>query len=153
VVEEMSESLLRLVYVSKATSTVDQDALQAILSNSSARNAIDGITGVLCASRDHYLQVLEGSAHPVLARYLRIASDPRHRDATLLGISLVTERLFGQWSMAFVDGSAHAADLHEMLLEQRNLGTRSDRAAAILRRFLAELKTRDVPDAAAAAHH
>ena len=149
----MSDSLVRLVYVSKATSTVDQDALEAILSHSNLRNGSEGITGILCASRDHYLQVLEGLAHPVLARYLRIAADSRHRDATLLGIWLVTERLFGQWSMAYVDGSAHAGDLHEMLLGQRDLGARSDRAAAILRRFLADLKARDVPDAAAAVHH
>lgn len=148
----MSASFVRLVYVSTATAPVDQEALQAILTDSSTRNASDGITGVLCASRDHYLQVLEGLAHQVLDRYLRITTDPRHRDPTLLSISLAAERLFGQWSMAYVNGSAHADDLREILLAQSDLGARSDRAAAILRRFLSELKSRDVADAATAAH-
>jgi hypothetical protein len=147
----MSASLVRLVYVSTATAPVDQDALQAILTDASIRNAGNGITGVLCASRDHYLQLLEGLAHQVLDRYLRITTDTRHRDPTLLSISLAAERLFGQWSMAYVNGSAHAANLREILSAQSDLGVRGDRATAILRRFLSELKSSDLPNAVAAA--
>ncbi len=55
--------------------------------------------------------------------------------------------------MAYVDGSAHAADLREILVAQRDVGAQGDRATAFLRRFLSELKSREVPDAAAAAHH
>lgn len=147
----MSARLVRLVYVSTATVPVDQEALQAILTDASTKNAGNGITGVLCASRDHYLQLLEGRAHQVLDRYLRIVTDPRHRDPTLLSISLTAERLFGQWSMAYVNGSAHAANLREILSAQSDMGARSDHATAILRRFLSELRSKDVPNAVAAA--
>jgi hypothetical protein len=136
----MSDGLLRLVYVSTATSGVSDDGLRAILARASTRNAADGITGMLCAGRGHYLQVLEGSVRPVMALYLRISADARHRDPNLLSIALVSERLFGQWAMAYIDGSGDSALAHEVLLAERDIDARRDRAAAILRRFVEELK-------------
>ena len=146
----MSDGLLRLVYTSTATSAIDQEALQKILAHSNARNSSDGVTGVLCAGQDHYLQVLEGSVRPVMSLYLRIMADPRHRDPTLLSISLVAERLFGHWAMAYIGSSAHSAFAQEVLLAERHVDARGDRAAAILRRFVAELKDRGLPAAGAA---
>jgi len=149
----MSEDFLRLVYVSKATSAIDQEVLQAILADSSARNASDGITGVLCAGRGHYLQVLEGSVRRVMSLYLRIMKDPRHGDSTLLSISLVAERLFEKWAMGYIEGSPHSVFPHEVLFAERNIDARNDRAAAILRRFVAVLKDRGRPPIGAAAVH
>ncbi len=146
----MSDSLLRLVYVSTATSTIDEEAVQTILAKSSARNPSAGITGLLCAGSGHYMQVLEGNACSVMSLYLRIMADPRHRDPTLLSISLVSERLFGQWSMAHIEGSADSAVLQEVLLVEQSANVGSDRAATILRRFVAALKDRSVPAAVAA---
>lgn len=136
----MSTGLLRLVYISTASAAIDRGSLDAILTNASAKNPADGITGVLCASRDHYLQVLEGPVRPVLSLYLRIMADPRHHDPTLLSISLVAGRLFDQWAMAYIDGRAHGALAREVLLAANDPETRGDRASAILRRFVAELK-------------
>ena len=131
----MSARLVRLVYVSTATVPVDQEALQAILTDASTKNAGNGITGVLCASRDHYLQLLEGRAHQVLDRYLRIVTDPRHRDPTLLSISLTAERLFGQWSMAYVNGSAHAGHLRGLRGTTLRAGASLGVAAGAVRRL------------------
>jgi hypothetical protein len=147
----MSDSLLRVVYLSRATHAIDEGALQAILAGSSERNSRDGITGVLCAGRDHYLQVIEGCVGPVMSLYLRILADRRHRELTLLSISLVGERLFGQWAMAHIEGSARSDFAHEIVLTETSLHQRSDRAAAILRRFVEELKEGAAPVAGAAA--
>jgi hypothetical protein len=147
----MSDSLLRVVYLSRATHAIDEGALQAILAGSSERNSRDGITGVLCAGRDHYLQVIEGCVGPVMSLYLRIQADRRHRELTLLSISLVGERLFGQWAMAHIEGSARSDFAHEIVLTETSLHQRSDRAAAILRRFVEELKEGAAPVAGAAA--
>lgn len=146
----MSDSLLRVVYLSRATQAIEEGALQAILAGSSERNSRDGITGVLCAGRDHYLQVIEGCVGPVMSLYLRILADQRHREPTLLSISLVGERLFGQWAMAHIDGSARNAFADEILLTETSLHQRSDRAAAILRRFVEELKEGAAPVAGTA---
>ena len=136
----MSDGLLRLVYVSTAVAAVDQAALQAILAPSKVRNGDAGITGVLCAGRGHFLQVLEGSERRVMSLYLKIAADTRHRDARLLSIALVGERLFGEWAMAHIDSASHSAVAHEVLLAEQELRVRNDAAPAILRRFVAELK-------------
>lgn len=141
----MSEGLLRLVYVSTAKPAVDEGELQAILVKSSARNPSDGITGLLCAGSGHYMQVLEGPACSVMGLYLRIMADPRHCDLTLLSISLVAERLFGQWAMAHIEGSVRSSVLQEVLLAGTDTDSRSDRAATILRRFVAALKDGSVP--------
>lgn len=146
----MSEALLRLVYVSTAKPAVDEGEVQAILAKSSARNSSAGITGLLCAGGGHYLQVLEGPACSVMGLYLRIMADPRHCDLTLLSISLVAERLFGQWAMAHIEGSVRSSVLQEVLLVGANADARSDRAATILRRFVAALKDGSAPAANAA---
>jgi Sensors of blue-light using FAD len=44
--------LVRLMYASRATQTVDQEELIAILRQSKANNPGRGITGVLCCSGD-----------------------------------------------------------------------------------------------------
>jgi hypothetical protein len=142
----VKEDLLRLVYVSAATSTIDRHEIEAILGPSAAHNATQCITGLLCAGGGHYLQALEGPAAPVMALYLRIVADPRHRDATLLSIGMVDERLFARWAMAHITAPASAA-AQEIVLAERELQRRGDRAAAILQRFLAALKDGPTPDA------
>lgn len=146
----MSDSLLRVVYLSRAAQTIDEGTLQAILAGSVERNSRDGITGVLCAGRDHYLQVIEGCVGPVMTLYLRILADPRHCEPTLLSISLVDERLFGRWAMAHIEGPARSAFAQEIVLTETSLHQRSDRAVAILRRFVEELKVGAAPVAGTA---
>jgi hypothetical protein len=145
----MSESLLRLVYVSTATTVVDADVLQSILESSSARNESSGVTGVLCSGGEHYMQVLEGPERIVLPLYARIAADPRHRDSTLLSISLVAKRMFGAWSMGHIEGQSSWSEAHTVLMAERQDENSHHRIAVILQRFVAAL-TAGQPRAGAA---
>ncbi len=95
--------LVRLMYASRATDSVDQEVLSAILKKSKANNPDLGVTGVLCFSGGIFLQVLEGGRSPVSALYNRIASDPRHRDVVLLSYQEIGERSFASWSMGQVN--------------------------------------------------
>jgi Sensors of blue-light using FAD len=97
--------LCRLLYASRAAESVDADALAAILKTSKARNAVTGVTGVLChcANARIFLQVLEGGRAAVSALYNRIAQDPRHREVTLLSYEEIGERSFSGWAMGQVN--------------------------------------------------
>jgi hypothetical protein len=95
--------LVRLMYASRATDTINQEALHAILRKSVANNPGVGVTGVLCFSGNIFLQVLEGGRSPVSALYNRIARDPRHRDVVLLSYQEIAERRFAGWAMGQVN--------------------------------------------------
>jgi hypothetical protein len=100
------------MYASRAADSVDQDELLAILRQSKAGNAANGITGVLCFSGGIFLQVLEGGRMQVNALYNRIAGDARHRDVVLLTYEEIGERRFAGWSM----GQVNLARLNPALL-------------------------------------
>jgi len=104
--------LVRLMYASRAVSSVDQVALQAILQQCKARNPEAGITGVLCYSEGIYLQVLEGGRGEVNALYNRIVVDPRHTQVELMSYQEIGERRFAGWSM----GQVNMARLNRAML-------------------------------------
>ena len=104
--------LVRLMYVSRASDSVNQNELVAILRKSKANNVGTGITGVLCFSAGIFLQVLEGGRSQVSALYNKIATDPRHHDVVLLSYEEVGERSFAGWSM----GRANLARLNPSLV-------------------------------------
>lgn len=95
--------LVRLLYASRAQTSVDQDTLAAILKRSRSHNPQIGVTGLLCYSEGLFMQVLEGGRLPVSQLYQRIANDPRHRDVVLLSFEEITERRFAGWSMGQVN--------------------------------------------------
>lgn len=95
--------LVRLLYASRAVSSVNQEELVAILRKSKANNPAQGITGVLCFSEGIFLQALEGGRSAVNALYHRIAVDPRHTQVELLCYDEIGERRFAGWSMGQVN--------------------------------------------------
>jgi Sensors of blue-light using FAD len=95
--------LVRLMYASRATDKISQEALNAILRKSMANNPSVGVTGVLCFSGDIFLQVLEGGRSQVSALYNKITRDPRHHDAVLLSYEEISERSFAGWAMGQVN--------------------------------------------------
>ena len=95
--------LVRLMYASRATDAVDQDALVAILKRSKVHNPAVGITGVLCFSSGTFLQVLEGGRSAVSALYNRITTDPRHREVVLLSYVVIDERRVAVGSLGQVN--------------------------------------------------
>lgn len=100
--------LVRLIYVSIMTETCDTEALEQILKVSRRNNAEKDVTGILCYDPAMFLQCLEGPRNVVNELYTSIARDTRHKNVTLLEYAEVSERLFGNWSMAFV--SMHTVD-------------------------------------------
>ncbi len=97
--------MVRLIYVSTMTEACDTDALQSILAESRRKNNVAGITGALCYDPRFFLQWLEGPRETVNELYTTIARDPRHKDVVLLEYDDVAERVFGEWSMAFISTS------------------------------------------------
>jgi hypothetical protein len=104
--------LVRLMYVSRASNSVNQNELVAILKKSKANNAGSGITGVLCFSAGIFLQVLEGGRSQVSALYNKIVNDSRHYEVVLLSYEEVGERAFAGWSM----GRANLTGLNPALV-------------------------------------
>ncbi len=95
--------LVRLMYASRATASVNPDSLAAILKKSKANNPALGVTGVLCFSGGIFLQVLEGGRNTVSQLYNRIAGDARHDDVVLMSYEEIGERRFASWSMGQVN--------------------------------------------------
>jgi hypothetical protein len=97
--------LVRLLYASRVSETIDDALLKSILLSSEARNREHGITGILCTYPEGgvFLQALEGARDEVNALFANIVRDRRHRDVTLLYYAEIEERRFAGWRMGNVD--------------------------------------------------
>ena len=98
--------MVRLLYVSSPVEPLTTTVTGSILATAQAHNPANGITGALCQGQGLFLQVLEGERSAVNRLFGRIVLDRRHRDVELLQMEEITERRFGQWSMAYVDLSS-----------------------------------------------
>jgi hypothetical protein len=94
--------LIRLIYVSTAVDPQSLALTESILRKAHAWNAQNDITGVLCEGQGVFLQVLEGERALVNRLYARIFADPRHKDLALIHCETISQRRYGQWSMAHV---------------------------------------------------
>lgn len=94
----------QLVYISTARETISREMIRDILRVSQANNARVGVTGLLVAGANRFLQVLEGPSREVSATYERIRGDERHFACVLLTSRSVAARAFGEWSMGFQQG-------------------------------------------------
>lgn len=94
--------LIRLIYVSKAVDPQTRTLTDSILRKAHAWNPQNDITGVLCEGQGVFLQALEGDRGKVTRLYARIFADPRHNGLELIHCEGITERRYGEWSMARV---------------------------------------------------
>jgi len=94
--------LVRLLYVSQPVGPVTTTVTTSILEKSSIYNKSKNITGVLCQGSGLWLQVLEGERHEVNILYSRIMASRHHHNIELLSMEEISQRQFGQWSMALV---------------------------------------------------
>jgi len=97
-------SLSRLVYFSTSTLITKRNVaaeLKHILTASIRNNARLGITGGLLFNRKYFVQVLEGDRTGLSDTFTRICLDPRHTDVVLVESRVVSNRIFGAWSMGF----------------------------------------------------
>lgn len=94
--------LIRLIYASKAVDPQTRTLTDSILRKAHVWNRQNDITGVLCEGQGVFLQTLEGERAKVTGLYARIFADPRHKDLELIHCESITERRYGEWSMARV---------------------------------------------------
>jgi len=73
-----------------------------ILEKSKSYNKSENITGILCQGSGLWMQILEGERSKVNVLYSRIMSDRNHHNVELLSMEEITQRRFGEWSMALV---------------------------------------------------
>jgi hypothetical protein len=95
--------LVRLLYVSRAVSPENDEAIHAILAAARQHNLSNGITGILCYGGGVFLQAIEGGRQSVNQLYNHIIEDPRHQNVELLHYEEITERRFGGWTMGQVN--------------------------------------------------
>lgn len=96
----------RLLYISTSRSRVTQPVIDEILRVSRRNNATAGVTGLLIAGGNRFLQVLEGDDLAVSRTFDRIQRDDRHFAMVQLAKQTIIERSFGSWSMGFASGAA-----------------------------------------------
>lgn len=89
----------RLIYKSRSAAPITWESIEAISSVSQVNNDLTGVTGVLLASRSHFLQVLEGRFEDVNAAFRRIAKDDRHTALSIISFVTIDARLFANWGM------------------------------------------------------
>ena len=94
--------LVRLLYVSQPVGPITTTMTTLILEKSDSNNKKEKITGVLCQGSGLWMQVLEGERSKVNLLYARIMADRNHQNIQLLSMEEITQRRFGQWSMALV---------------------------------------------------
>lgn len=112
--------LMRLIYSSRPRIARPLDefhaACDSILESARRNNSSHGITGVLAACPDLFVQALEGSQEAVSEAFLRISQDDRHHSVCLVEVRPITARRFDRWSMAFAEIEALPADLRAVLM-------------------------------------
>ena len=91
--------MYRIIYQSRSVQPLNWDIVRSITSVSEENNEASGVTGVLLASRTHFMQALEGKFEDVNAVFRRIVRDERHEELSIVGFSLIDARLFGSWGM------------------------------------------------------
>jgi hypothetical protein len=100
-----SHALHRLIYFSTFSPTFptelerQDDEIANIVRASILNNSKSGLTGLLLAHQNWFLQVLEGPADRLMACYGVIVLDSRHVDPTLMGVGPIPRRNFYNWDM------------------------------------------------------
>jgi Sensors of blue-light using FAD len=128
-------ALYNLVYCSRATPGLDEDAVARIITTARRFNPVYGITGMLVFGSGIFFQWLEGPRDNVRSLMSLIRSDPRHDTVVLLSeVEEVRERLFPDWDMEFV-ATEH---IREVLQDALDSAADPQNAQA-LQKLLAEL--------------
>ena len=124
----MTESLVRILYISRARHRMTHGELQDLLAGARLRNRVHGITGLLVYDAGYFAQVLEGPAPAIEQLLANIAADPRHDEYSLVSRGLVESRYFEGWSMDWANLDVMADSKHMGLrgqLSQVGIGDRA----------------------------
>jgi hypothetical protein len=99
----MTSNLLRIVYASAATTPFSSEELRALLDRARERNRQVDVGGLLIYLRGSFWQTLEGESSAVASTFARIEKDRRHNRVMMLLREEPEARIFGEWSMGFLD--------------------------------------------------
>jgi hypothetical protein len=111
--------ILQLVYISTMRVPLGAEACEDILAASRRNNRRAGISGVLIAGSNRFLQLLEGPPAAVRATYDRIKSDPRHYATVVLSERTAEHRDCPRWDMGFLPGGgAYPGETLQALVER-----------------------------------
>jgi hypothetical protein len=91
--------LRSLIYKSRCKDSADWDLVNSILASSIRNNPKNNITGVLVATKTHFLQIMEGEYEALNETFERIARDERHDTLQLISFTEIKERQFTDWAM------------------------------------------------------
>jgi hypothetical protein len=97
----LNAMLERLLYRSKATSTLGSLHLFNMLTEARTKNSRLQITGHLLYSKEMFVQCIEGPAESIESLWQSLLRDSRHYDVELLARGPLEQRRFADWSMAF----------------------------------------------------
>jgi hypothetical protein len=95
----MSNELVRVMYISKASRRMTKGELSDLLAGARERNTAHGITGLLASDSGSFAQVLEGPVEAIDRLLANIAKDPRHDSYMLLSRGEIENRYFENWAM------------------------------------------------------
>lgn len=127
--------LTRLLYLSKSTLADGRrtrlEQLTDILTVAREINRQKNVTGALAYDGEYFMQALEGEREDVWELFVKIFTDKRHADVTLVEFVEVPERLFGNWYMALGTRTPETELLFATYERQGNVGVRG--AAEMLR--------------------
>jgi hypothetical protein len=110
---QVDQRMHHLIYRSRATYPFSATDLTALQEQSHAWNEAHDITGLLCYSNGHFVQVLEGSVKEVHALFEKIQRDKRHYRVQALSDRGSSQRWFADWRMALVQ--TESEDFHWLL--------------------------------------
>jgi hypothetical protein len=95
--------LVRCLYASRPLEPLTGAFVDTILEQSRKNNPALGITGLLCVSSNLFIQVIEGGRDEVCELFNAIVRDDRHQQVRILIYEEISERQFGNWTMAQVN--------------------------------------------------
>jgi hypothetical protein len=134
--------LTRLKYVSRFARPMTPADVRALVEAAQRRNAQLGVTGMLVAFGEVFMQVLEGPSDAVRGLFGRIVADARHRDVILIRSHRVERALFAGWSMRLLEIDAEVRREAAPLLELIDAASRGDGHYADLLREIDDMTWR-----------
>lgn len=108
----------RLLYISEShiPETDAQTVVTQIVELAQIKNARLGLTGALLFTDKYFVQVLEGSQQAIQTLMVRLHTDPRHGNISVVDESPIKCRLFPDWHMAYHGPSRFVSRRVESLL-------------------------------------
>lgn len=105
--------LQRVIYVSRVRDDVSAVSIERIVGSARVWNRRHDITGWLCCTGRHFIQVLEGNEDALRQCLERIWRDPNHEQRRLMQVRPLQRRSFDEWDMGYV----RSLDLEDSVAE------------------------------------